>query len=240
LSTQQIIQIVVASFSALILIVYHFIIGIVGFFKPHKLHVSLNIKTRKNWIMEVMFKPDKEPLMTQVLRNFIYGSTFLASLSSTLALFVLTQDTGVQTSNIFETLQLHLLAIFLFTSFSFFALSVRLIFHTEFLIIAKDMSHVETAIQNYFEKLTSPREETQRSIRETVVEIPGVGKLDKLRLKNCGKAKKNIALATVFFTIGVRGLMVSTPIASWMVFGEWGMLTNSICLVILFFFYDFV
>jgi hypothetical protein len=35
-------------------------------------------------------------------------------------------------------------------------------------------------------------------------------------------------------------LMVSTPIASWMVFGEWAMLGNSIFLVVFFFFYDFV
>jgi hypothetical protein len=191
--------------------------------------------------MEMMFKPDKEPLIVQVIRNFIYGSTFFATLSSTLALFVLTQDDGIDTpTNMLVKLQLYFLAAFLFVSFSFFALSVRLMFHTEFLIIAKDMSHVETAIKKHFESATSPREETQRSIQETFVEIPGIGKLDKLRLKNCGKAKKNIAFATIFYFIGVRGLMVSTPIASWMVFGEWAMLGNSIFLVIFFFFYDFV
>ena len=190
----------------------------------------------------MMFKEGREALAIQTVRNHIYGTSLLATLSSALAFFLTTQGFETNATDV-ETLefkiQMYSLGAILFISFSFFANSVRLIFHLQFLILAKDMSHVKKCIDDHFNKKEISEE---KIIPETYIDLhlPNIEKMDRLRLSNVEKVKNHIGLASIYYSLGVRGLFIGAPIASWAIFGIWFMLGTSIFLVLFFIFYDFL
>jgi hypothetical protein len=224
--------------SFFLIIAYHVIIGIIGLIRPRAFHVTLNIKTRFNWIMEMMFVEGREMVCLQTIRNFIYGTSILAALSSSLAFFVGTQGFDVDPIFFEYKIQMYCLSAILFVSFSFFALSVRFIFHLQFLILAKDMTHVKRAIEGILE--SKGEEEVVIVVPETYIDLnlKRSKKLDVLRMLNLEKAKKTMALATLFFTVGVRIFLVGIPIIAWALINVWVMLGSSICLILFFIFFD--
>eukprot|EP01080_Neovahlkampfia_damariscottae_P000151 gene151-4397_t len=203
--------------------------------------MALNIKTRVNWALEMMFSKGREALAIQTTRNHIYGTSFLATLCSALAFFITTQGfetDATDVSTLEYKIQLYFIAAILFISFTFFANSVRLMFHVQFLILAKDMSHVKKCIDDYYNK----KDIEERIIPETFIDLhlPNIEKLDRLKLSNVEKVKRHISLASIYYSLGVRGLFIGIPIASWAIFGIWPMLGTSIALLIFFIFYDFL
>jgi hypothetical protein len=236
---EEIAHYTVPPISFILIVIYHVIIGIIGLIRPRTIHVTLNIKSSFNWIMEMMFVEGREMICLQTIRNFIYGTSILAALSSSLALFVGTHGFDIDPIFLEYKIQMYCLSIILFISFSFFALSVRFVFHLQFLILAKDMTFVKRAIEEILESKDG-EEDIFITIPETEFDLnlQRIKKLDILRMKNLEKAKRTITLVSLFFTIGVRGLLIGIPIIVWAFLGVWAMLGSSFCLILFFIFLD--
>ena len=135
-----------------------------------------------------------------------------------------------------------------FCSFLLLAFNVRYILHTSYLVSAKNMSHVDSAISRFLltpesrenKKEKKNEEKIEENNTEDIIEVPGFGILDSLRIENILTAERNITLATVCYTLGVRFIMFSVPIALWSGIGNYGMLISSFVIVLIYIFYDHI
>eukprot|EP01080_Neovahlkampfia_damariscottae_P004997 gene4997-8595_t len=235
---KQLVEIIIAPICYGIIALYHVLILIIGIIRPKTVQITRNISTRVNWVLEMMFSKNREQLTIQTVRNHIYAASLLASFSSALAFyFTTTVYESEGNSPIEYKIQMNFLIIVLFISFTLFANSVRLMFHVEFLILARDMTHVKTRIEKNFDQANN-----DRFIPETFIDLnlPNIGVLDREKLMNVEKAKRNTVLASIFYTLGVRGLFICAPMAFWNIFGIWALLGMSIALLIFCIFYDFL
>jgi uncharacterized membrane protein len=195
-------------------------------------------------MLEMMFTPGKESLCLQTLRNYIYGATVFTSLTSASALILLTHGFDSKPFFFEFKIQMYCLSAILFISYTFFALSVRLVFHLQFLILTKNMKPVRNAIDEYFDPSNKEKDLETLGLIEKEDEIyiffnfPHDKYLDIYQLYNVEKSKRYIVLSKLFFTIGVRGLLISIPCVFWVILGMWTMLGTTILLLIFLIFYD--
>ena len=188
-----------------------------------------------------MFTPKAEIFAIQTFRNAIMAASFLGSLSTGLAFYMMTRASKV--IFVYQKIQLYSLSGIFFTSFLCFALFVRYVLHTMFIIAAKDMSAVKVALG---------REEPKIEEEIINIEVPGVGKLDPLRIKNRHRAIRNMRLLTIYFSLGIRfnylgkkrylltSILKGVPFALWISIGIWGMLGGSFFIIAVLLFHDHV
>eukprot|EP01080_Neovahlkampfia_damariscottae_P000152 gene152-4398_t len=245
MNIQQLEDIGIPIVSCVIPILYHIYFFAIFFTFPKWTNFGRQLVTRKKWLNFVMFTKGEEIIGVQTFRNAMMASSFLASLSSALAFYSITL--AQQKDNYMTALQMYGLSVMFFISFLLLAFNVRYILHTSYLVSARDMSHVDRAISKYFlspesreNRKEKKKDDTLEEEKSEIIEVPGFGVLDPLRIENVKTAERNMVLATICYTLGVRFIFFSIPIAIWSGSGVFGMLIASCLVVGVFIFYDHV
>jgi hypothetical protein len=224
----EVLEIVLPIVSIMILISYHLYILIMFFFCKKVINLGYQSTTREQWIYWVMFTPKAEILGIQSFRNALMAAAFLGSLSSGLAFYVMTRAT--KELFLLKRVQLYILSGIFFTSFMCFAMFVRYVLHTIYLVTCKDVSEINKKLKI----------ETKK-VKEVVnIEVPEFGKLDPTRIQNRKKAVRNMNILTIYFSLGIRFSYLGVPFALWASIGPFGFLGGSFFIIAVLLFHDHI
>eukprot|EP01080_Neovahlkampfia_damariscottae_P010853 gene10853-3473_t len=214
-TTKEVLEIVIPTICVALLILYHVYLLFMFTFAKKVVNIGYQTKTREQYVYWVMFTPKAEIFAIQTFRNAIMAASFLGSLSTGLAFYILSRATN--SIFIYQRVQLYSLSAIFFTSFLCFALFVRYVLHSMFILAAKDTSAVQIALG---------REKKKDDDEIIDIEVPEIGKLDPLRIKNRHRAMRNMKLLTIYFSLGIRFNYLGVPFALWISLGIWDVLIN--------------
>lgn len=186
---------------------------------PTSIHLGMNLRARRQWIRFVMCTPGQEIMSIQAMRNSIMESSFLGTICSTIAFYILSLALNAFNDNQHILgIKYVVLSFSMFWAFMTFAYAIRNYNHVGFLATVKSSpKEVDVLLDQYNHLVTKRRSE--EPVSDTVLELEDFNlpltpaaevvhaisdKVDQHRASLIPAASKLICGAVVAHFVGLR------------------------------------